>query len=189
MNVKICFSYIFFIELIYILVKMRLRIDNNDPTGPLTMLKTWRDKKYKEIDEEYNHKVEELNRKISIHDNEITRTISNIQELLNEGDVSIDQVKQMQKTIEILTNQVNNLLINESSDLIGTYIQLGSLQYLVKARILCQNIDLYALESEMFLIGHNGICPQCNKIHIKFESNRGMYALAKTVHAKFPNLK
>jgi len=168
---------------------MRLRINDNDPTSPLAMLKIWRDKKYKEIDEEYNHKIEELNRKISIHDNEITRTISYIQELLNDGDVSIDQVKQMQQTVENLTNQVNNLLINQSSDLIGTYIRLGNLQYLVKARILCENIDLYALESEKPLTGYDGICPQCNKTHTEFELNRGMYVLAKTIHAKIPNLK
>ncbi len=165
---------------------------DNDQTGPLAMLQTWREKKYAEIDEEYNRKVTELTKKISKHDQEITKTILNIQELLNEGDVSIDQVKQIQKTIDTLTNQVNNLLIIETtneSNLIGTSINLGGLQYLVKARITCQNTDLYALESEKSLIGYEGLCPQCNKTHVEFERNRGMYALVKTVHTKLQKPK
>ncbi len=196
MNVKMIFFLpIFMINSKFILVKMKLRIDDNDnQTGPLALLKTWRDKKYQEIDDEYNRKVDELKKKISKHDTEISQTISNIQELLNEGDVSIDQVKQIQKTIETLTNQVNNLLITKpieptnESNLVGTSIHMGGLQYLVKARIHCNKTDLYALESEKALIGYNGLCPQCNQAHVLLEPNRGMYALCKTLHAKIQNL-
>lgn len=177
------------------IVKMRLKVDNNDPTNPFSILQTWKNKKYQEIDNEYNRKVDELKTKILKHDQEINQTISNIQELLNEGDVSIDQVKQMQKTIENLTNRVNQLLSSQSNEnmnelnLQGKQIQMGGLQYIVKAKISCNNKDLYALESERALTGYDGLCPQCDSAHVLFKQNRGMYAFCQTIHEKIGNIK
>ncbi|CAF1046557.1 unnamed protein product [Rotaria sordida] len=169
-------------------LKMRLQID--EKTGPLAMLQMWRHKKYNEIDQEYNLEVEKLKKKISKYDEQISETVSNIQELINEGDASIDQVKEIQKIIEIITDQVNNLTMSESieiineQNLLGTYIRMGSIQYLVKAKIKCNNIDLYGLESERSLVGYDGLCPQCGKAHVLFERNRGFYALCQTLHTQ-----
>ncbi len=162
---------------------------DNDQTGPLATLQAWRDQKYKEIDQEYNQRVEVLKKQISKHDNEISQTIANIQVLLHEGDVSIDQVKQIEQKIETLTSQVNNLLIHDEVDLVGRDIHMGGIRYLVKARIHCGNTDLYALESEKALVGYDGRCPKCNNAHVILERNRGMYALAQTLHAKILNSK
>ncbi|CAF1374897.1 unnamed protein product [Rotaria sordida] len=169
-------------------LKMRLQID--EKTGPLAMLQMWRHKKYNEIDQEYNLEVEKLKKKISKYDEQISETVSNIQELINEGDASIDQVKEIQKIIETITDQVNNLTMSESieiineQNLLGTYIRMGSIQYLVKAKIKCNNIDLYGLESERSLVGYDGLCPQCGKAHVLFERNRGFYALCQTLHTQ-----
>jgi DNA repair exonuclease SbcCD ATPase subunit len=169
--------------IIFILVKMRIRID--DKTGPLEILQKWKDKKLNEINEEYNRKVKEFETKISKYDQQITRLISNIEELINEGDVSVDQVKQIQKTIDNLTNEINTLLTTEPiNEILDTYVQMGGVRYLVKAKIKCNNTDLYAIESERPLVGYNGLCPQCNKAHVVFETNRGFYVLCKTLHNK-----
>jgi hypothetical protein len=178
-----------FVSFSFILVKMRIRFD--DKTGPLRMLQTWKERKHREIDGEYNRKVEEFKKNIWKYDEQISKLILNIEELMNEGDVSIDHVKQIQKTIENLTNQINNLKINEPiddiSNLLDTYIQMGGIRYLVKAKIKCNNTELYAIESERALVGYDGLCPECNKLHVVFERNRGFYALCKTLQNKIVN--
>ncbi|CAF1268470.1 unnamed protein product [Adineta steineri] len=72
-----------------------MNIPINNQIDPLARLQTWRDKKYREIDEEYNRKVNQLR---------------------NESDdVSIDQIQQLQKQIDILKNQIDEPkeIINE----------------------------------------------------------------------------
>jgi hypothetical protein len=161
----------------------------DDQTGPLAKLQAWRDQKYEEIDQEYNRRREVLKKQISKHDQEISRTIGHIQGLIDEGDVSIDQVKQIEQTIETLTNQVNNLLVNNEVDLVGRDIHIAGTRYRVKGRIHCRGADLYALESEKALSGYDGLCPKCGAAHVILERNRGMYALAQTIHTKILNSK
>ena len=171
-----------------LLVKMRLQIDRN-PTNPMAMLEKWRDERYEEINREYDDRVRVLQEQISKQDEEVSRTISDVQELINEGDVSIDQVKQMEQNIERLTRQVDHLLIGGESDWVGKEIQLGGIRYRVKARVQCESTDLYALESERAMMGYDGVCPKCNGNHVRLEPNRGLYALVKTIETKVSNIK
>lgn len=167
-----------------VLVRVKLQIDGNSP-GPLASLDQWREEKYKDIDREYDRRVRLLKEQITKHNDEITRTTATIRELLEEGDVSIDQVKEMQRKIDLLTERIDALVLNDQSDLVGKSLDLGGIRYLIKGRIRCQNTDLYALESEKALVGYSGLCPKCNIAHLAFEPNRGMYVLAKTLQTKF----
>ena len=167
-----------------ILVRAKLQIDGKS-SGPLVSLDKWREEKYQEIDREYDRRVRLLKEQITKHNDEITRTTSTIRDLLEEGDVSIDQVKEMQRKIDLLTERIDHLLLNDQSDLVGESLDLGGTRYRIKGRIQCQNTDLYALESEKALVGYSGLCPKCNIAHVNFEPNRGMYVLAKTLQMKF----
>ncbi|CAF1246448.1 unnamed protein product [Adineta steineri] len=171
---------------------MKIQIDNQ--TGPLARLQTWRDKKYQEIDEEYNRKVKDFKTVIFKYDKQISQMISNIQELRNKGDdVSIDQIQQLQKQIGILKNQINDILMDEPKETInelnlaGRHIRSRNVQYLVKAKVTCNNTDLYALESEKCLPAYNGLCPICRKPHVLLERNRGFYAKCDIIHAIIHN--
>ncbi|CAF1446783.1 unnamed protein product [Rotaria magnacalcarata] len=170
--------------------ELKMKIQTNEQTGPLAMLQIWRNKKCHEIDEEYNLRLENLKKNISKYNEQISETISNIKELIDEGDASIDQVKQIERKIETLTDEVNNFMSSEStitqreSNLLGTVINMGSIQYLVKAKIKCNAKDLYGLESTRALTGYNGLCPECGKAHVLFEKYRGFYALCNTLHAR-----
>lgn len=179
MNV-IIFFFNSFIEK-SILVRMKLQIDDNSP-GPLASLDKWRKKKYEDIDREYDRRVRSVKQQIAKHNEQITQTSSAIQELLQEGDVSIDQVQEMRKKIDLLTEQIERFLRN---DLVGQNLNLGGIQYLIKGRIQCRNADLYILESEKALVGYTGLCPMCDIAHVPCEPNRGMYVLAKTLQTEF----
>jgi hypothetical protein len=159
----------------------------DDQTNPLAKLKVWRDKKYAEIDREYDRQRELLIKQIAKHEGEISRTFEHIQGLIDEGDVSIDQVQQIEQTMENLTNKMNNLFVNNEVNLIGTDIQMGGTRYHVVAKINCRDTDLYALESEKALSGYDGLCPKCGASHAVLERGRGLYALAKTIHTKILN--
>ena len=168
------------------LVRMRLKMED-DQTSPLAKLNAWREKKYAEIDQEYDRRREVLLKDIAKHENEISRAFEHIQGLMDEGDVSIDQVQRIEQTIESLTNKMNNLFVNNEGDLVGTDIQMGGTRFRVVARVKCGNSDLYALESEKALLGYTGRCPQCDRTHAKLEHNRGLYALVKSIHEKVFN--
>jgi hypothetical protein len=172
---------------------MKLR-DKEIRDGSLAMLKIWRDMKYKEVDEEYNRKVEEYDRKISKQE-EVSQIIGKLKELVDEGEASFIQVKQLKKEIEIMENQVNKLMINEQIqisslnnttelDLVNTYVELGPARYFVKGRVSCGGHDLYALESEKSFTGYDGLCPQCRTTHVSLQSNRGFYVLCRTLHER-----
>ncbi|CAM4762755.1 unnamed protein product [Rotaria magnacalcarata] len=154
--------------------ELKMKIQTNEQTGPLAMLQIWQN----------------LKKNISKYNEQISETISNIKELIDEGDASIDQVKQIERKIETLTDEVNNFMSSEStitqreSNLLGTVINMGSIQYLVKAKIKCNAKDLYGLESTRALTGYNGLCPECGKAHVLFEKYRGFYALCNTLHAR-----
>jgi len=178
---------------------MKLRTEETR-SGPLTMLKMWRDRKYKEIDQEYNRKVQEFNTKISKQEEEVSATIAKIEELVNEGEVSFDQVKQLKKEIEIMENQVDKLMTNEQTqissennttklNLVNSYVQLGHQKYLVKAKVFCGNEYLYALECEMPLTGYDGLCPNCQTAHVSLQPNRGFYVLCKPLDEEIKNGK
>ncbi|CAF4440809.1 unnamed protein product, partial [Adineta steineri] len=79
-----------------------MNIPINNQIGPLARLQTWRDKKYRENDEEYN-------------------------QLRNEDDdVSIDQIQQLQKQIDILRNQIDEPKeIKNELNLLGRHIRMG----------------------------------------------------------------
>jgi hypothetical protein len=79
----------------------------------LAILKIWRDKKYKEIDEEYDRRIQEFNTKISKQGDQMTEIIVKIEGFINEGEVSYDQLKQLKKEIDIMENQVNYLISNK----------------------------------------------------------------------------
>jgi hypothetical protein len=173
---------------------MKLR-DKEIRDGSLAMLKIWRDMKYKKVDEEYNRKVEEYDRKISKQEEEVSQIIGKLKELVDEGEASIIQVKQLKKEIEIMENQVNKLMINKQIqisslnntnefDLINNYVQLGSEKYFVKGRVFCGGDDLYALESEKPCSFYDGLCPQCRTTHVSLQSNRGFYVLCRTLHER-----
>lgn len=171
---------------------MTLRTNDN-LCGPLAMLKLWRDKKYKEIDEEYNKKIQDFNRKISKQDQEVSQVIAKIEELINEGEASFIQVNGLKKQIKLLENQVNQFMKNtrteslpeinsDDFDLVNNYVQLGSLKCLVKKKVLCKGKSLYALESEAPLAGYTGLCPECQIAHISLECSRGFYVSCEALH-------
>ncbi|CAF3339912.1 unnamed protein product [Rotaria sp. Silwood1] len=176
------------------IVKMRLQTKENQ-SGPLAVLKAWRDKKYAEIDQEYNKKIQEFNRKIIKQEQEVSQTIENIKELINEGEASSDQVKQLKNKIEFIENQVNKLMTNEQMqssfediidkfNLINTYVQFGRRKCLVKGKVFCRGKNLYALECEMPLTGYDGLCPKCRDVHISLQRGRGFYVSCETLHEK-----
>ncbi|CAF0731362.1 unnamed protein product [Rotaria sp. Silwood1] len=173
---------------------MRLQTKENQ-SGPLAVLKAWRDKKYAEIDQEYNKKIQEFNRKIIKQEQEVSQTIENIKELINEGEASSDQVKQLKNKIEFIENQVNKLMTNEQMqssfediidkfNLINTYVQFGRRKCLVKGKVFCRGKNLYALECEMPLTGYDGLCPKCRDVHISLQRGRGFYVSCETLHEK-----
>jgi DNA repair exonuclease SbcCD ATPase subunit len=171
---------------------MKLRTkDNQNET--LTMLKMWREKKYKEIDEEYDRKVQEFNTKISKQDEQVTQVIVKIQGLVNEGEASYEQVKQLKKEIESMEKQVNQLMRNEQieilsesaaaeSDLVNTYLQFDDRKVLIKGKVSCRGQELYAVEDTVDLKGYDRLCPVCRMAHVPLQQNRGFYITSKSLH-------
>jgi Zn-dependent oligopeptidase len=137
---------------------MKLQI-KDDGTGPLAVLKTSREKKYEEIDQEYSRKVQEFKKNVWEQEKQVSQTIREIEEFGKEGDTSINQVKQLKKAIELMENQVNQLMMIEQTEisfenkatetnLVNTHVRMGAEKYFVKGRVRCKGIDLYALENE-----------------------------------------
>jgi septal ring factor EnvC (AmiA/AmiB activator) len=170
---------------------MKLQTEENR-RGPLAMLKTWRDEKYKEIDQEYDLKVQEFNTKILEQEEKVSQTIAKIEDAINEDEASLDQIKQLQKDIEMMENEVNKLMAAEQGqissgnnsaewDLVNTYVQFGHHKYLVKGRVFCRNENFYALECERSLTLYDGLCPKCRSAHVPLHPNRGYYAPCQSI--------
>ena len=178
---------------------MKLQTKDN-PNGTLAMLKMWRDEKYREIDEEYDRKVQQFDGKVSKQDAEVSETVAKIQQFINEGEVSYEQLKQLKKDIEIMENQVNQLMTIEQTqtasenspsepDLVNQSIRIGRKNYLVKAKVLCQGQDLYAMECEAPMSPYDGLCPKCKSPHVKMLPNRGFYVSSEDIHERLRNMR
>jgi len=159
---------------------VKIKVDH-DKTGIYKNLKVWRDKKYNEIDKEYKRRYAELETRTSAINKKITKTANVIRQLLEEGDISVDELRDIQRTVVNLNNQIDELLNNEF-ELVGTNIQLGNLSFFVKSKITCDNTELYALECERSIPGYDGQCPKCEQNHVELAPNRGMYAVTKVIH-------
>lgn len=171
---------------------MKLQTEENRH-GPLAMLKTWRDEKYKEIDQEYDLKVQEFNTKILEQEEKVSQIIAKIEDAINEGEASLDQIKQLQKDIEMLENEVNKLMAAEQAqissgnnstelNLVNTYIQFGHHKYLVKERVFFRNENFYALECERSLTLYDGLIPKWRTVHVPLHPNRCYYASCEFIH-------
>jgi DNA repair exonuclease SbcCD ATPase subunit len=171
-------------------MKLQTRDNQNDT---LAMLKMWRYKKHKEIDEEYDRQVQEFNAKMLKQDERVSQIIVKIEGLVNEGEASYEQVKQLKREIEIMENQVNQLMRNEQiqipsenaaaeSELVNTYVQFGSQKVLIKGRVFCRGRDLYALESAVSLKVYDGLCQLCGMAHMPLQPNRGFYLTGESLH-------
>ena len=170
------------------LVKMKVQFDSQIP--PMIQLDLWRKIHYEDINREYEDKVKALKSVLSIEDQEISKTITIVDELIKEGDASIEQINDLRQTIDSLTERVNQLNdstsipVNNQIDLLNKTIQMGNSNYIIRGKMLCNNIYLYALESEKGLLGYDGICPMCSQKHIQLPSNRGFYVEASLLDAE-----
>ncbi|CAF0932694.1 unnamed protein product [Adineta ricciae] len=176
-----------------------LLCDTEAANGPLIELKIWREERYKEIDRKYNEKVKEYERKLGKQDEEVSKLMTRIGELTNEGDVSFDQVEQLKGEIERVTNQVHLLTTGERRNipsgntttdrvLLNTYVQLGHSKCLIKDKVSCAGEDFYAMESDMSLTGYDGVCPRCGKSHTPLKKGRGFYVSCQTLHERLTKI-
>ena len=116
--------------------------------------------------------------------------MASVRELLREGDASVEQVKQIRTDIEHLTKQVTELMgdhrieTSGARDLSGTVIIMRGVPYAVKAKVRCQKVDLYALESDTSMVGCDDLCPQCHPKHVALASRRAFDASCEAIHAR-----
>jgi hypothetical protein len=123
----------------------------------------------------------------------VTQVIVKIQGVVNEGEASYEQVKQLKKEIESMEKQVNQLMRNEQievlsesaaaePDLVNTYLRFGDRKALIKGRVFCRGQELYALEYAVDLKGYDGLCPVCRMAHVPLQPKRGFYITSESLH-------
>ncbi|UJR25245.1 hypothetical protein I4U23_006597 [Adineta vaga] len=170
-------------------LKMILR-DKESRNEPLTKLKMWRDKKYEEIDCEYNEKVQEYENKIIEKDQEVSQVIKRIEELIGDGEASFDQIKQLKKEIETMEDQVKILTREEQTHISlkkkisdekpsKATIQLGDLKYSYLGKVICNGEANYALEREPSVTDHDELCAHCRFMHIPVKGDRAIHVFCE----------
>ena len=174
----------------FFLVRSTLKPEE-DRNLPLNLLKQWRDEKQREIDREYERKVKELNREIFKQESELSKIVEKINELLKDGEASFEQIKQFKQDIRIRENEINKLMLNDQTNQIDNEsnfenrtVQLGTQKVTIKGKVLCDNVLLYAMESDKSFTGYNGLCPICRKAHISLVTNRGFYVPCEQIDKK-----
>jgi hypothetical protein len=75
-------------------------------------------------------------------------------------------------------------------DLVGQRIPLAGQICLVRERINCRGQELYALECDKAMTGHDGRCPKCSNFHARFDRSKyGFYVSVKEIHDKMQREK
>lgn len=178
----------FFVERTSSFFAVRMKVQFDLQMVPLVELASCREKKHQQIDREYEQKLREFRQALAEQETQISQTVSLVEDLVKENDASLDQVNQLRRTIHQLAKQVNQLLtrpVVDQEDLLGTTVLMAGQRYLVKARIKCQNTDLFALESERPFESYNGLCPKCGVAHVSMQPKRGFYALSSSLLCGF----